>query len=97
MERDSVFDAGAGEVLACVRAIEARSESIPSTSTFAYPPDRVSRRNRLSLARGLLGGDGAGNGLDENVRVRIREHERWPDLQDVLVAAGAADQDSLVA
>jgi hypothetical protein len=35
-EGHSVLDPAAGEVLARARSIEARSESIPSTRTFAY-------------------------------------------------------------
>ena len=31
------------------------------------------------------------------VSVLVREDQRWTDLEDVLVSAGASDQDSLVA
>jgi hypothetical protein len=47
--------------------------------------------------RAPLLGDYLGDRLDEEVRVLVREDERRADLEDVLVAAGAADQDSVVA
>jgi hypothetical protein len=45
----------------------------------------------IAVVRGL---EGVTKCVDEQLGVRVAEDERWTDLEDAPVCAGAADQDS---
>src|SRR5205085_4448015 len=65
--------------------------------TCCVAEQRSGASNEARLGALLRRRDAAGERSHERVRVFVRKDERWADLQDVVVAAGTADQDSLLA